>query len=364
MESARMNSHIFALNRKPKRPNMTIGDYFIGDVDSIAICEPMLMNYDCANDVFCNPQTYNPLRFMGENKEPKSSSYVMTWGSGVHLCPGKQFAICEIKIALSLICTNFERFILSDSQLEKVNYFSPSAFSERMIMTSLKPLITTIQYKNQVYKIQSLPSDTTPTRLYNQGWLIRKCLFPLQQKELYQYTIDLSKQSSEQTEIGKIPHEQVYPITYYNLYSPIENISDDSAVLVYTNKSNCSLPKVWFQWAEEIWDMMMSHRKLLNFNGSEPQFNSLYAQLYGINGQTKVHTYEYMSWKISISLGASCHFRFNDQDIILSSGDVLISDFSKVDHEVVKIYDDTPPWFSQVETFGRVRCSIQIGNEH
>ena len=55
MESARMNSHIFALNRRPRSREATLGDYHVGDADCVALCEPMLMNYDCADEVFSTP---------------------------------------------------------------------------------------------------------------------------------------------------------------------------------------------------------------------------------------------------------------------------------------------------------------------
>ena len=74
MESARMNSHIFALNREPLQGINTLGDYFVGDVDCVALCEPMLMVYDAATDVFTDPETYNPDRFIvdGEKNDARS----------------------------------------------------------------------------------------------------------------------------------------------------------------------------------------------------------------------------------------------------------------------------------------------------
>ncbi len=50
-------------------------------------------------------------------------------GAGIHLCPGKMFAIYEIKMAMALLTCHFERFDIP-KDIEK-DYFSPSAFAEK-----------------------------------------------------------------------------------------------------------------------------------------------------------------------------------------------------------------------------------------
>jgi len=80
MESSRMNSHIFALTRIPRIPNASVGGYYIGHADSVVICEPMLMMFDCADDVFSSPAVYNPARFLEPYNERKDSKSIMTWG--------------------------------------------------------------------------------------------------------------------------------------------------------------------------------------------------------------------------------------------------------------------------------------------
>ena len=81
-------------------------------------------------DKFKSPQDYNPERYLS-GRENYDSESVMTWGSGVHLCPGKQFALYEWMAAIAMITAKFERFNLSYDTLEKLDYFSPSAFAER-----------------------------------------------------------------------------------------------------------------------------------------------------------------------------------------------------------------------------------------
>lgn len=129
MESARRNSHVFALNRKPEGV-VTLGNYYVGDVDTVALCEPMLMVYDCASDKFESPQAYNPDRFLS-GKENYDTESVLTWGAGHHLCPGKQFAIYEWMAGIAVMTTKFERFNLSYDELKPLDYFSPAAFAER-----------------------------------------------------------------------------------------------------------------------------------------------------------------------------------------------------------------------------------------
>jgi len=138
-ETCRMGAHIFAINRKPILSRVALNDYYLGDVDTVALCQPMLMLYDCANDVYSDPTKYNPERFIGDKKESKLSHNLLTFGSGPHLCPGKGFAILEIKAAIAMITTQFKRFELP-TPLPSLFYFSPSAFAERIVDVEIHPL--------------------------------------------------------------------------------------------------------------------------------------------------------------------------------------------------------------------------------
>ena len=133
MESARTNNHMFALNRKPKGKT-TIGGYDISDVDTVAVCGPMLMNFDCSK--FKDSLSWNPGRFIGPNAENKGPMDVVTWGAGTHTCPGKKFALYEIKAALALLSIKFEQPTITS--LGKMNYFSPSAFAERPVQAQMR----------------------------------------------------------------------------------------------------------------------------------------------------------------------------------------------------------------------------------
>lgn len=135
-ETARMNTHIFPIIRKPINKSIVIGDFFMGDTDCIALCPPMLMLYDEAK--FPKSLEYNPDRYItdGASHKPKD---IITWGAGHHLCPGKTFALYEIKIAMSLLTNNFE--LPTNVKISSVNYSSPSAFVERTVKLYLNPLI-------------------------------------------------------------------------------------------------------------------------------------------------------------------------------------------------------------------------------
>lgn len=132
LESARMNSHVIAISRKPKRRNATLGNYYIGDADCVALCQSIYMLYDCAEEVYSNPLIYNPERYAEPLNEPKTSNELMTWGgTGPNLCPGKNFAIYEIRVALAMITTNFKRFDIKDEDLGPIDFFSPAAIASR-----------------------------------------------------------------------------------------------------------------------------------------------------------------------------------------------------------------------------------------
>lgn len=136
-ETARMNTHMFSLIRKPKN-KLLLGDYYLGNIDVVAVCAPMMMTFDCAEDKYRDCSTYNPERFLSDNPESTSSTDFLTFGSGSHLCPGKKFALYEIKAGISLMTTNFE--LPEIVKFGELNYFSPAVFAERPVEIILTPI--------------------------------------------------------------------------------------------------------------------------------------------------------------------------------------------------------------------------------
>jgi hypothetical protein len=185
------------------------------------------------------------------------------------------------------------------------------------------------------------------------GWLIRDYFTNDEQEDIYNYLIMLSENSVEHENILTADSTKPYPFAYYNL--------------VYTGTSNCDVPIKLFEICDNIWDLLRTTKNLC-FNEDKIEFNSMYAQLFGSESILHMHKDEYVDWGVSINLGASCEFIFNNEKIILNSGDVFVADFSKYEHGVLKILDNTlPSWFdseinNSIKTFGRIRCSIQIRN--
>lgn len=338
LESARMNTHIFPLNRYPMSKECSIGEYYIGSAVSVGVCAPIMMskkNY--AQEIYTDPETYDPTRFLGRERTV-SPFELMTFGAGTHLCPGREFAKMEIKTAMALITSNFQPFKIN--KISELNYFSPSAFAER-------PVNVHLQLRHDQDIVSPLPDRNDRIQIFrdgeNCGWLIRGYLSRDMQIKYYNYTIGLSENSQEHKEIVDTRGFYGHPITYYNL--------------VYTNTSNCQLPTELFDLGKKIWSELSINRPFVP--------NSVYAQLFGENGKIVEHQDSYCDWGVSISLGASCDFIFGNHTILLESGDIFVADFSRVSHAVPKIHDDIPGWMFDdsgcgVKTFGKVRMSIQI----
>jgi len=402
MESGRMNTHIFALNRNPVNKYQVVGDYYVGDVKSVAICQPLLMVHDAASDVFKNAEVYDPGRFLdkqisevetssdvcpfarelntsvqrcpvsnttvttikGESKKPHD---VMTWGAGTHICPGKIFAKHEIKAAIAMITTNFERFEIVRE--DKKNYFSPAAFAEQNAVVRVKHLPENelikginlepnIDFGDKYYRV--LRYDT----LDGSGWLIKNFLDEQLQQKFYTMSVEVSSGSKEHVGLHNSisTSSTAHPLAYYKL--------------VYTGRSNCYEEQVkpFFSFADKLWESLRKNKRPLKFpHNVSPKFNSFYSQLYPESSAMDLHKDQYVDWGISVSIGASCIFLFGDHEVTLSSGDVFVADFSKVTHGVESIDPETTPkWFNTgykvecdgeekiIETFGRIRCSIQI----
>lgn len=355
-ESARMNTHIFPLNRFPVNKQMKLGEYYVGGVESVGICAPLLMCDDLAADVYTDPKIYRPERFIGEKKESTRNLDLVSFGAFKHLCPGRQFAKLEIKIAAALIVNTFEPFELGNN-IPPNNYFSPSAFAERNVSAKLH-----LRKENEdeyMDENENTSSENLPVLVLNNakiiklkdGWLLKDYFRVPEQIDMYKYLVKLSAGSIEQSELPNSNPKYSHPLTFYNL--------------VYTNTSNCQEPSEMFTTAKEIWNILLENKSELKFNGEDSfEPNSLYSAMFDKESTMKSHKDEGCDWGISISLGASAKFNYGDHELILESGDVLVGDFSKVEHAVTKITDDIPEWFGgdydDINTFGKTRISIQI----
>lgn len=328
LESSRMNSHVFAITRATKRSS-TLGKYYVGNVDYIALCEPLLMTYPEASDTFENPTKYYPDRYL-KNPSLKIPENVMTWGAGPHLCPGKMFAIYEIKTA---VMTLLRQYHITVDKIPPINYFSPSAYGD---MTN-----TTVNIQPNIFRKNNIIVEKI-----GNGYLLRNYLSEQEQVEYYQHIIDVSKDSSEHQKILNEPTSRAFPICMWNN--------------VYTGESNCKCPQKMLDLGDQILSKFPEFAPITSVD-------SVYAQLFGVDASMSAHYDEHVDWGISINLGASVLFTFGQTDnkpnyVVLNSGDVFIGDFSKNLHSVELVLDNTPSWFKNSCVFGRTRCSIQLRN--
>ena len=286
LESARLNSHIFPLARVPAGKT-TLGKWSLDGIDVVAVCPPLLMRYEGATA--SKAQEYLPYR--------DRTDAILTWGAGIHKCPGMVFAKWEIKAGLALLAMHFAAPKLT--QIGNINYFSPSAFAERPLETSL----VTTDASEQFILLRSHVPD--PQSLWKQV----------------------------SSSLNEMEPGHVTPLNYWNL--------------VYTGESNCERPDKLFEWATQLWQQ---HMKTFG----KPNFNSMYSQLFTTGSSMAKHRDEYGDWGISICLGASCEFQFGKRVLTLHSGDILMGNFKIVQHAVLQIHSDAPDWLPQG------RCSIQI----
>lgn len=381
----RINNCIYILNKRP-RTKKTIGQYYIGNIDDVLLCDPNLIMYD---KMFKNKSN----DFLGND------DIMLTWGSGINECPEKIFAINEIKIAIAFIIKNFENPKMG---LNEFNYIFPSTFIKpiyKFYNNNIKfiPLINNIIIKNNSILIK-INNKIKTLEWYddneNRGWLIRNYLNINEQQELYTYTIELSNETLEHNEISTINICKAYSISYYNLE--------------FTNTSNCTIPHKWFNISNIIMKELINNKTKINFpidelnlndeftsidkNSSIEEFeyiyNSMCAQLFHNNSiisKNKEYTQlfhndivskyndQFMIWEILFNLGASIDYSFGSNIIKIHSGDVFIADNNK-EYGMKTIHENTiPGWFNddniyidnnnqnhKINTFGRHEMCVQI----
>jgi len=135
LESARLNSHIFAIARSPNPDTKTLGGFNIEKSDQVVMCELIMMVLG-DNVPYTEPKTYNPKRFMSPMFEPKTATDILSWGALVHQCPGKNFALNENKAAVALMIKAFEPFEVT--YYGEPDYFSTASFVDRKVIVNMK----------------------------------------------------------------------------------------------------------------------------------------------------------------------------------------------------------------------------------
>lgn len=333
LESARLNSHVFAITRNTFK-NSVLGEYYLGDTDRVALCEPLLMSCETAAETFEDPTKYNPDRYLKDRNLIKPDN-IITWGSGIHLCPGKLFAIYEIKTAVISILSKYDVYAKS---IPPLNYFSPSAYADRTdIKINVKE--TTTLYENII--VQQIGEAT----------LLRNYFSEKEQQEIYDKIFEVSAGAKEHIDILSEPTSRAFPILMWNN--------------AYTGESNCTEPTNLLGIGNKI----LKQVPLMNKHSPKIRIqnvNSAYAQLFGADSHMSEHYDQYVDWGISLNLGASIVFTFgkdllgNKRHVVLNSGDVFVGNFARHLHGVLKILPNTPEWFMNSKNYGRTRCSIQL----
>ena len=301
MESARLNTHIFPIIRTGVSKK-DFGGYYIGDADSVAYCVPLMHIHN--TNQFKDPLKFNPSRFSGDAAESKAPKDVMTWGAGVHQCPGKPFATFEIKVAVALLVNSFERFNLENCT--KNDYFSPAAFAERNCQFILKQLpqanqVTMRSVKKFIHV--TLNKRSIQVEKFEQGnsayWICRSVVGIDTQKSIYNAVSTSTKNDIECLEI-----------------------------------------------ANTAWTLLSNEEKT-GFSYIKPEFSNISVVLYPEESVDIPET----EWNIQISIGASSCYKLDENYIYLNSGDVLICQNPR--HVFQNVLDNTLPHWWNEEYFGQ-----------
>jgi cytochrome P450 len=356
-ESARLGSHIFSLNRKPI--NMTeLGGYYVGEVDTVALSGQMLMVYD--ESPYSNRETYNPKRFMGAKPEPRSSKDILTFGAGLHLCPGRKFAMMEAKMLVALFTNYFK--LPQIRSIGKLDYFSPSAYAECAARFDLEPIEKPLEsYVKTNYQFVDFGDKKIKVINLGKNVLLIKGMFDAaEEKKFYNYLNKIRN-----SEFRREPCSQRN--TLFPEADPIVE-NDNSIVplsyehLVYTGKSNCDKPTLYYENAQNLWNILQDKYSLPSV-----EFGAMYSQLFKLEAIMAKHKDEHVNWGVSYSFGASALMTIHGlsgedktihgKEVTLNSGDILIAPFGELDHSIDQILDDAPGWWED-EVY--LRCSVQV----
>jgi len=328
-ESARHNTHIIPLNRVPKEITK-LGKYDFTGIDTVAICAPYIMKYGRnAHNKFPDPFAFNLNRFNDDGSKLKSIKNIITWGFGVHTCPGRMFAIYEIKACLAFLTSHFNKPIIE--HISDINLFSTSAYGSRnaTIRINSKNELNYEAVTSEEIKLDALGCNLS-AMVYKplpDVWHIKNALT----HESIESLFDIINVMPEPTSSGN----RVL-LGYVNL--------------VYTGESNMMMP-----------DQLVKTIKHITKEVGAPIMtpNSLYSMSMRVG--MAAHKDKYVDWGISISIGSACKFTIGTQSLVLENGDILIADFSKYEHSVDKIFDSSmPEWFAHKKNYDMTRCSIQI----
>lgn len=129
-EAGRLNSHVFAIQRKPMNTVVELAGYTAQNIDLIGLCQPLLMKE--GDTPFSNSLEFKPERYLEPMNESKSQSDVITFSSGFHACRGRLFATYEAIAAIAVLAKLFNKPIIKYEG--PANNFSPAAICDKEVV--------------------------------------------------------------------------------------------------------------------------------------------------------------------------------------------------------------------------------------
>eukprot|EP01113_Clastostelium_recurvatum_P048347 TRINITY_DN8782_c0_g1_i2.p1 TRINITY_DN8782_c0_g1~~TRINITY_DN8782_c0_g1_i2.p1 ORF type:complete len:459 (-),score=82.75 TRINITY_DN8782_c0_g1_i2:16-1392(-) len=108
LECARLSASATTTFRVCMDDDVFLGKYYIPK-DTMVFASGVVMSLD--NNVFQQPDHFDPKRFLPDNAKKgsvPSSHPVINWGGGMHLCPGKRFALGEVKGGMKAVLNRLD----------------------------------------------------------------------------------------------------------------------------------------------------------------------------------------------------------------------------------------------------------------
>lgn len=164
-------------------------------------------------------------------------------------------------------------------------------------------------------------------KLEEGGWILREFLTREEQIHLCKDTIERLYLGRKSVDIHSAYTKVSFPTAHHNL----------------TSETDFPYPEEWFKLSGKAWNIVSEHCKDFDGPNIGDQFNSFHAQLFHEQSMMEVNKDHHSNWGVSFNLGASILFYFGGRTITLHGGDVLIADFSKIDHGVRKVLGSIIP---------------------
>jgi len=104
-ETLRLYPPLILLMRKVLEPVEYKG-YIVPKGDIAVVCPPVSHRLE---KVFSDPDSFNPLRFLGDDAEDIKTKFgFLAFGGGRHQCLGERFGFLQVKTIWSIMCRKFD----------------------------------------------------------------------------------------------------------------------------------------------------------------------------------------------------------------------------------------------------------------